>query len=96
MYSNSYFCDSVEYVRENLLKKEVIEYVELPSDKLPEHIYQDDPKRFWEIWKKHRGYKLYTVDSLASYKSNILKCEDVPNGMVRLYRTTAEPIHKSF
>lgn len=96
MYVNYYYSSSLDHVKENLKKGEVVEYVELPVEKLPEPIYEDDPKRYWEIWKKHRGYKLYTIESVSSYRPKVLKEEEtILQGMVRLYRTAPKELMQS-
>lgn len=100
MYSNSSYCNDFNYVRSNLLKGQVIEYIELNNNELPEPIYEDDPKRYWEIWKKFRGYKLYNVnnceaniiDNNDDYESRLLSGgEKIRDGYVRLYRTIQKP-----
>lgn len=96
MYTNRSYCSDLDYVKDNLQRNEVIEYVELSKDKLPEPIYEDDPSRYWEIWKKQRGYKLYTVESLAEYKAKVLTDNDsILDGMVRLYRTAPKELMQS-
>lgn len=93
MYNNYYYSDNFEYVRSNLQKNEVIEYIELSIDQLPEHYFEDDPKRYWEVWKKVRGYKLYNSYSLREYKVNYINNEEkVEDGMVRLYRTSKKVV----
>lgn len=93
MYLNSSYCSDIEYVRSNLGKNQVIEYVDVPQDKLPQPIYEDDAKRYWEIWKKTRGYKLYSLSSLSFCLPSILSGENnVPENFVRLYRAVNKAI----
>lgn len=96
MYTNSTYCSDLDHVKSNLQKNQIVEYVELPQTNLPQSIYEDDPKRYWEIWKKHRGYKLYTIESLSQYKPKVLNEEDsITEGMVRLYRTAPKELMQS-
>lgn len=97
MYTNRYWSDSLDYVKENLEKKEILEFVEFPKNNLPEPIYEDDPNRTWEIWKKTRGYKLYNIESSKNYKISTLN-HDTPNVMedhIRLYRTAPKTLMQS-
>lgn len=94
MYTNSVYCDNLDYVQSNLLKGQVIEYIELNSNNLPEPIYEDDPKRYWEIWKVVRGYKLYSMSNFVGYEPKILGDEVINEGFVRLYRTVPKPVVK--
>lgn len=96
MYTNRFYCSCLDYVKDNLNRNEIVEYVELPKDKLPEPIYEDDPKRYWEIWKKKRGYKLYTVESIIECKPKVLTDNNsITEGMVRLYRTAPKELMQS-
>lgn len=90
MYCSSYYCDSLEYVKSNLVKGMVVEYVEISPEVMPSVLYEDDPKRYWEIWKVVRGYKLYHIDENDYGGSKLLDNEVIGEGKVRLYRVAAK------
>lgn len=86
MYSRWCYTDSLEYVLENKGKDHLVAVVDVPIDRMPEHTYQDE--LHWAVWKKAKGYKLYTKASVVAWGQRILGSldEPVPDGHKRLYR----------
>lgn len=86
MYTNSCYTDSLEYVLENMEKGHLVAAVDVPLDLMPEHIYVDE--LHWAVWKKAKGYKLYTVESVRAWGQRVLESveEPIPDGHRRLYR----------
>lgn len=86
MYSSWCYTDSLEYVLENKTGVHLVAVVDVPLDRMPEHTYVDELD--WAVWKKAKGYKLYTVESVRVWGQRVLEDlgEPVPDGHKRLYR----------